>query len=166
MVRAARLVMESVAKYKGIYNDTSNVIKVPTYQTDNYINKNINDVKASLEGKNIDIVTIGSGDVIVNQYPKQNITLKEHEKLFLVTNNNDIIMPNLFNWSLGNAKKFFELANISYMTEGYGYVKEQSIPEGTLLDKNVEIKITLYDKYYYVPPQENPEQNNGNPETQ
>ncbi len=166
MVRAARLVMESVAKYKGIYNDTSNVIKVPTYQTDNYINKNINDVKASLEGKNIDIVTIGNGDIIVNQYPKQNITLKEHEKLFLVTNNNDIIMPNLFNWSLGNAKKFFELANISYMTEGYGYVKEQSIPEGTLLDKNVEIKITLYDKYYYVPPQENPEQNNVNPETQ
>lgn len=165
MVRAARLVMESVAKYKGIYNDTSNVVKVPTYKIENYVNKNINDIKGSLEGKNIDIITIGNGDTIVNQYPGPNSTITEHEKLFLVTNNSDITMPNMSNWSLGNAKKFFELANVSYMTEGYGYVKEQSIPEGTLLDKSVEIKITLYDKYYYVPPeqpetQENPEQNN------
>lgn len=163
MVRAARLVMESVAKYKGIYDDTSNVEKVPTYTLENYINKNINDVKQSFEGKNIEIITIGNGNTIVNQYPKVNSTITEKEKLFLVTDNNDITMPNLTNWSLGNAKKFFELANISYMTEGYGYVKEQSIPEGTLLDKSVEVKIVLYDKYYYSPPEPVENQTTENP---
>ena len=159
MVHATRLVMESVAKYKGMYDGSSNKEKTKEYKVENYINKNIEEVKSSLEGKNIEIITIGNGDTVVNQYPNENSKLVEKEKLFLVTNGNEIIMPNLTNWSLGNAKKFFELTNTSYITEGYGYVKEQSIAPGTILDKNVEIKIILYDKYYYVPP-ENNEQNN------
>ena len=164
MVRATRLVMESVAKFKGIFNDTSNIEKIENYILPNFQNVSLERTQKMLENKKLDKIIIGNGNKIISQYPSSGEKILENEKIFLVTDGNEITVPNFTGWSMGNVKKFFELSHLTYTSEGYGYVKEQSIEPGTVIDKNAEIKLIFYNKYFYTPPNIDENQNNENNE--
>ena len=56
-------------------------------------------------------------------------------------------MPNLKNWSRKEAITLFEMIGIKYNIEGYGYVTEQSIESGTIINNESEISIKLSNKY-------------------
>lgn len=148
VVEATKSVMESVAKFKKIFNDTSNIQVVETYQIDNYNNCSIDNVKNDLEKYGFNLVVIGDGEKIVNQYPKAGTTLITGDKVYLVTNGNSITLPDMIGWSLADVQKFFELSNFNYTTEGYGYVYEQSIGKDTVLTSDSIVNYKLKDKFF------------------
>lgn len=111
---------------KGENNEESKVIKV-----DNYISKELESINTLFSNKNINIVTIGKGKYITNQYPVKNSSLLLGGKLFLVTNSKEIVIPDMTSWSRGDVKTYCNLINLSCEFNGYGYVTSQSIPANT-----------------------------------
>ena len=87
---------------------------------------------------------IGNGNKITNQYPKSNTIV--NGKVFLLTNDNNINIPNLVGYSRKDAINLMKLLNLHYDIEGNGYVYEYSVE----VDKNnkpAKVKLKLSDKY-------------------
>lgn len=148
MVNATRSVMESVAKFKNIFNDKSNIQVVDTYEINNYNNQSLESVKDELISHGLNLVVIGNGEKIVAQYPKKDTTLVTGDKIYLVTNGDNITLPDMINWSLSDVQKFFELTNFNYTVEGYGYVYEQSVGKDTILTNDMTVNLKLKDKFF------------------
>ena len=134
--------VEEVASYAKLTEASSDVDNSKIITISNYISKKYADIKEDLSKKNIDIVLIGDGNYVINQYPEKNSTLLENGKLFIVTNSSKITMPDLTGWSLNEVKTFASLANLELNYNGYGFVTKQSIEKNTIID-NTSLEVEL-----------------------
>ena len=134
--------LDEIAAYANLTNNSetkeSKIIKL-----DNYISSNMENTKDKLLNSGLNVITLGTGKYVINQYPLKNINVVEKEKIFLVSNKDDYIMPDLTNWSISDVKIFANLTNINLSIEGNGYVKTQSIEVGAPLTKDSELNVTL-----------------------
>lgn len=128
--------IEEIASYAKLTEYKSDADPSKIIKLDNYISKNLDTTLEELKNKKINIITIGNGKYIINQYPLKNKTLLSGEKLFLLTNDKEIKMENLKGWSLSEVKTYCNLIGLNLEYSGYGYVINQSIEENTILDIN------------------------------
>lgn len=128
--------IEEIASYAKLTESKSDADPSKIITLDNYISKNLDTTLEELKNKKINIITIGNGKYIINQYPLKNKTLLSGEKLFLLTNNKEIKMEILKGWSLSEVKTYCNLIGLNLEYSGYGYVINQSIEENTILDIN------------------------------
>lgn len=128
--------IEEIASYAKLTESKSDADPSKIIKLDNYISKNLDTTLEELKNKKINIITIGNGKYIINQYPFKNKTLLSGEKLFLLTNNKELKMENLKGWSLSEVKTYCNLIGLNLEYSGYGYVINQSIEENTILDIN------------------------------
>lgn len=136
--------IKNIAKYKNIKTEKKQSTNLEEVKVDNYINKDINIIKQILEEKNINVIQIGNGNKIIDYYPKEKII--SNSRIILITNGNEIKLPNMKNWSKREAKYLLDYLNIKYNLIGEGYVIEQSIPEETVITNELEIEIKLNKK--------------------
>ena len=129
---------KNITKYLNI---TDKVKDKEEIVVESYYNKNVNDIKSNLESKNIKVMVLGDGDKIIDQYPSSNTTIYEDDLVVLKSNKLNNIMPNLIGLSYKEATNILKLMNIEYSLEGNGYVYEQSIEEGEVVDTLVNIKL-------------------------
>ena len=87
--------IEEIAKHAKLTDETKEVDLSKVIDIDNYLSKDIGTVTTMLENKKIDVVVIGNGKYIINQYPIKNNTVLENGKLFLVTNGTEIKMHDM-----------------------------------------------------------------------
>lgn len=131
-------VISNIAKYKNMYSDieeqNSNIQK---YIMPSYLSTSTITSKNQLEKLNLNVVVIGDGDKIINQYPTKGTTVLTGDKIFLVTNSKNIKMPDMTNWARSDVVKFANLSKIEYKTTGYGYVKKQNIKAGSLINNQL-----------------------------
>ena len=143
--KMVRETIKNIAKYLNIEeNDTSNDLK--SYILKSYINKDITTVKKELDSLNIDVVTLGNGKRIIEQSIKAGDTIIEGEKLILKTNDEDILMPSLINWSYKDVTSFCRMTSLECNFDGYGYVTNQSITTDTKISNGSKLNITLKSK--------------------
>ena len=136
--------IEEIAKHAKLTDETKEVDLSKVINVDNYLSKDVSSVTTMLENKNIAVEVIGDGKYIIDQYPLKNNPILENGKLFLVTNYTNITMPNMLGWSLNDVKNYCNLIGLNFEYSGYGYVMEQSIGEGTILDlANMSLTIKL-----------------------
>ena len=136
--------IKNVAKYKNINTKQRETTNIENYDLENYINKDIEQSRQKLQQKGLNVITIGNGDTIVDYYPKQKITT--NDRIILITNGNEFKMPNMTNWSKRETKYLLDYLKIKYNITGEGYVTEQSIPEGTVINNELELEIKLNKK--------------------
>ena len=134
-------VIEAVAKYKGLLGSNANSDSQVKITLDNYINKNTVDVVNELEEKGLEVIKLGDGDKIIKQYPNKNLTLLSGDKVYLLTNDKNILMPSLIGYSRIEAIALLDLIGVDYELDGYGVVTEQSIAPDSIIDGIV--KLTL-----------------------
>jgi len=137
--------IKNITKYKGIFSDDK-IKYEELYKLDLYINKDVNSVKEELENNNLDVIVIGNGDKIINQYPNKNTEVVDNDKIFLLTNSKVYKMPDLTNWSRYDITKYCELINLECTFSGSGYAKSQSISKNTIIKDNSKLKIELEKK--------------------
>ncbi len=141
---AMKDIVKNVSKYYNIYNDSNS--KDNKNQTiKNYLNQDIETVKNDLQQYNITPLIIGDGSLVTDQYPK-NAKLTSDSKVFLITNSENYLMPNLIGYSRSDIEVLFSYLKIPYNIKGNGYVTSQSIPEGTKLTKDLKVEFTLESK--------------------
>ena len=135
--------VKDISNYKSIYKEET--MSSSTYKLENYTNKNTKAVSNELKDIFSDVVVIGNGDLIINQYPKKDEVVSTTEKIYLVTNEKETVMKNLYNYSKRELDTYLNLSKINAKVEGTGFVYNQSIKVGELIEDN-EIIIKLKDK--------------------
>ena len=142
VARMTTKAIDEIASYANLTNEKnekeSKIIKL-----ENYISSNMENTKEKLSNSGLNVITLGTGKYVINQYPLKNINVVKGEKIFLVSNKDDYIMPDVTNWSISDIKTFANLTNINLNIEGNGYVKTQSIEVGAPLTKDSELNVTL-----------------------
>ena len=128
--------IEEIASYAKLTESKSDTDPSKIITLDNYISKYLDTTLEELKNKKIDVIILGNGKYIINQYPLKNKTLLSGEKLFLLTNDKEIKMENLKGWSLSEVKTYCNLIGLKLEYNGYGYVINQSIEENAILDVN------------------------------
>ncbi len=102
----------------------------------------IYDNNACIQSKNLNVLTIGSGKYVINQYPKKDKKIPTGSKVILITNG-DLTMPNITGYSSNEAITICKLLQLKYHINGVGNVISTSIPEGTPITKYMPIEINL-----------------------
>lgn len=139
-------VIENISKYYNIYDETEQNTKKITYMVDSYMNKKVEDVKKILGDNGISVEVIGDGDTIINQYPSKGIVITKGNRVFLTTNSNIITIPNFKGWSKKDVVTYLEQTNISYQTEGIGYLTSQNLVNVTYQD-GMTLELKFEEKY-------------------
>ena len=136
--------IEEIAKHAKLTEETKEVDLSKVIDIDNYLSKDIGTVTTLLENKKINVIVIGNGKYITNQYPIKNSTVLENGKLFLVTNATEIKMPDMTGWSLSDVKNYCNLIGLALDYSGYGYVVSQSLANDTVIDvTNMTLTVQL-----------------------
>lgn len=142
---ASKTLIEDVSTYLGIVDEGHGEVST-SFLTDYYINKKLDVVKVEVENKDINPIIIGNGEKIIKQYPSKGVVMDANEKLFLLTNGNELKYTNIEGWSRNDLEEYAKLLGVTFNYAGYGYAT------GTMLDgrtvvKGETIDITLSPKY-------------------
>ena len=139
-------VVENVSKYYNIYDkETENIVN-NNVVLDSYYNMKSSTVKKDLESKGLEVVVIGNGDTVINQYPNKGITTTKGNRVFLLTNGNEIMIPKFTNWSRKDVYTYLYLANIKFTSNGIGYLTSQSVADVKYEDGMI-LEINFSEKY-------------------
>ena len=135
--------VESVAKYKNIEDrisdkDPTKIVKIGNYQSMPILTatKELNEI-------GVKPVIVGNGSNVIKQFPSKNTTTSIQSKVFLLTNGDTFIMPNVINYSSKDIIELCNLLGLKYTLNGFGYVESTSIAEGTEVHKGDSISINL-----------------------
>ena len=137
-------IIENVSKYYNIYKENKEVT-TKTYEIKNYLNENIDKVKEELTNQADNLIIIGNGDIVINQYHIQKTTTY-YDKVFIVTNDKNIALPNLIGYSKSDLEVLFSFLDIPYIIKGNGYVISQSIEPGITITPDMEVEVILGNK--------------------
>lgn len=135
-------IVQDVETYYNITKINSN--SVSSYTMPNFLNNNVDNVKNTLSLAGVKYEVIGDGTKVINQYPLSGTIV--NGRVFIITNSNNIGIPNMVGYSRKDAINLAKILNIEYNLEGNGYVNNYSVE----LDSNgkvTKINITLSDKY-------------------
>lgn len=135
-------IMQSTLDYINVKKSNENTSE-NSYLLSNYIGKNINDSMSELSANTDNIVVLGEGTNIINQFPTFGNNVNKNDRIFLLTEDTQYIVPNFKNWPKTDVLKYAELTNIKVDFDGNGYVKEQSIAPGKYVKPGEEIKLKL-----------------------
>ena len=129
--KAVTEIIKNMNKYLNIFEDEQKETTLKNTKIDNYLNKDLNEVKNKTKG--IKKLIIGNGSKVINQYPEKDAVLDTNETLILLTNSDENKLPDLKGYSKLEAKAVCNMLNIKCTFKGYGYVNKQNI-------KNKKIK--------------------------
>lgn len=142
--KEVKQIVESIAKYKNleelmVEEDKSKIVNIK-----NYINNNTDETIAELTKLGLDVVTIGLGDRVIDQFPMKGSTLLVGNKVYIKTNSSNIILPNMLGWTSTDATSYCSLVKLNCEMDGYGNVVGQSIEEGEPIssDSILELKLS------------------------
>lgn len=103
--------------------------KTASHSVPNVTNTQVQAASETLKELAYDVVVIGNGTKVIDQYPLGETKLLEGEKVILKTDG-DLIIPNMIGWSLREVLKVSHLAELELNTAGNGYVTKQSLSPG------------------------------------
>ncbi|MDD4036214.1 MAG: penicillin-binding protein [Bacilli bacterium] len=149
IIKSVKKIVEDTATYLGIINNNTNSEEIINYNLPSFINKETNVVTQLLKEKSIPNIIIGTGDKIIDQYPKAGTNINTKDKVFLITNNKEIIMPNIIGWSSKEVMTLIKILGINYNIDGYGFVVEQSISPETKINFEEELVVKLKPKFNF-----------------
>ena len=141
-----KMVIKDVATYLNMYN-TKEEKKDSRLTVESYINKDTELVKDSLIRNSINVTLLGDGNRIINQYPVSGTIINKGDRVFLQTNDNNILMPNMIGYSRNDVLVFTSFIGLTPTFTGNGYVVSQSIKEGTPITSDMELSFELKNNF-------------------
>ena len=136
-------VVEEVAKTMNLSEAINDVDETKIIALSNYISKNVETTVEELKNKNLNPITIGKGNTIINQYPLNRESVLIGDKVFLLTNDTTYLFPDVNGWSTSEIVTYCNLIGLKYTLNGYGHVVSTSLATDSPIDFNVPLEITL-----------------------
>lgn len=130
-------VIEQALKMDESHQTQTTIATVP-----NVVGMPLDKAQNSLNQQKFKPIVFGAGRIVTKQFPIGQSQQLNNQRVFIQTQG-DIVMPDMQNWSKNDALIFATMANIDVNFEGSGFVKEQSIKAGTLLQTKQHITLQL-----------------------
>jgi penicillin-binding protein 2B len=92
--------IEDIANYKGLFKDIFEDSSITNYSMPNLLNKNHETAEEIINQYTNNVFIIGNGEEIKSQYPKSNVTVNSLNNVFLITNYDNLKIPNITGMSL------------------------------------------------------------------
>ena len=143
LAKVVTTVVEDIANYKNIANLETTNTNEQIIVFDNYINTSVVESEEKLKQMGLNPIILGDGKYIINIYPKKGAKVIKGTKIFIITSNNNIVMPDITNWSENEVKTFAGLVGIKCNINGYGKVISQSIEKNTIIDSTSVLNVEL-----------------------
>lgn len=143
IAKPVKSIVESIAKYKNLDQLVVEADKTKIINVQNYINKDVTSSVEELKNLGLDVIVIGDGTRIINQFPTKGNTAMKGNKIFLDTNSVNITLPNMIGWTSNEVGNYCNSSEISYNIAGYGRVTEQSVLPGSIVQRGSSIDFTL-----------------------
>lgn len=144
---AIKEIVQNISKYYGNDDSTNSSIAITDYKVPSLVNKKTDYAKTLLDSNGIKYTIIGNGNKIIKQSPNKNTVITNKDTVYLITNDDNLTVPNVVGLSSKVAKDLLEKLGIKVNLNGVGYVTEQSIPEGTTITENLEMNLNLSPKF-------------------
>ena len=116
-------------------------LEVASYKIENYKGKTISDVRTSLDSVGANYSVFGNGSKIIDQYPSSGINYNTKERLLLFTNDSNVTMPDLTNYSVKEADVVLSKLGIKHTINASGYIGYQSVSAGTVINSDTEVTL-------------------------
>ena len=145
---AVKEVVTNIAKYYGeSVTEVDTQESVVQYVMPSFANKSLALVTNTLNNSGItNQVVIGNGEKVVKQYPSKKTTITNKDRVFLITNDNNITVPNVVGYSSKEAESLLKLLGMNVVLNGKGYVTSQSMVD-VKVEKNATITLELNPKF-------------------
>lgn len=133
------------------YDSSKNISnEIVKYNMPNVLSKTYNEAREILAKTNSDVYKIGNGNTVIKQYPEKGETIYTNSKVFLLTDDGSTTLPDFTNWTRKELIAYWNMSGIAFNFNGYGIVSDQSIPAGTIVNKEDEVNITFKQIDSYV----------------
>jgi penicillin-binding protein 2B len=139
----AKEIVTNISKYYNIYEENNEKIESSQITVNNYLNKNVSDIKKELTDNGLEVIVLGNGKKIIKQYPETNSNLIKGDKIFLLTNGDNFTMPDLTNYGKIEVKTVSSMLNIGLEITGNGYVINQSIKKDEEIKEDMILEVEL-----------------------
>ena len=145
---AVKSIIENISKYYGNDDYTNpNKVEINKYKVPNFKNQILDKSTTNLTTENIKYKIIGNGNKVINQYPKASSEITNKDTVYLFTNEQNNLMPDLTGLSSKDSYNIAKILGLNVKLEGKGNVVSQSIPKDTPLQLNQELIINLNPKF-------------------
>lgn len=144
-IETVKSLTTNISKYLKLSEETKSTEMV-CVEIDSYINKDTSEVKKSLESKLVVPIILGSGNKIIKQYPVSGSSVMSYDKVFLLTNDYDVKMPNIIGYSAKDVISLSNILGLDYKLNGTGFVTNALIPEGSDVNTSTVLEVTLESK--------------------
>ena len=144
---AVKELVENLSKYYGTESKNEETETIKEFKLANYVNKKIETIKPALDINGVNYSIIGTGYKVIKQYPEKNDIITSKDTLYLITNDQNLGIPNVVGLSGKVASNLLEQLGVKVILNGVGYVTEQSIVETTPITPGLEITLTLFPKF-------------------
>lgn len=117
--------------------------EITTYVMPECVNHSIEYVNQQFQDISANIVVLGSGERVIDQYPKAGSEVTSSTKVFLLTDASSFALPDMTGWTRKDVTGLWEVSGYGIKMEGLGTVVSQNIEPGTIVSKNDTIEVTL-----------------------
>lgn len=121
------------------------VVQIVKNKMPNVLNLDATKAKENISQLGADVYILGDGKNIIKQYPEGGDNLYTKEKVFLLTSNENIKMPDMTGWTRKEVSIFWNVSNVEFIFKGVGVVFGQSIKKDEIIPKNQIVEIRLRD---------------------
>lgn len=133
-------IMENSLRYMNIVPNGEDIIEATVVRET--IGKDSTEMIAQLKQDGFKPVVVGEGGRIESQYPKAGTKLTEGSVILLKTAG-ATTLPDFTGWSKKMVLSFKMLSGLDIRINGDGYVTEQSLSKGTVIEKNEPVVLQL-----------------------
>jgi len=129
--------IEEIASYAKLTENQENIIENKTVTIDNYISKETEGSVALLNEAKLKPIVIGKGKYVIDQYPLKGTNVLNGSKVFLLTNNEERIMPSIIGWSRSEVESLCTLSKVTCQFDG------SSVEEGSDILSDTVVSVLL-----------------------
>jgi penicillin-binding protein 2B len=133
-----------VNNYRKDQSDVPNVevtISINDFSLKNYINHSLEYALNDLANKANKIVVLGSGNTIINQYPKATNTILSNQPLFLLTDYQNLTMIDYIGMNKKDLIAYFDLMGVKYNFIGEGLAVVSNLEVGQTINLNEVVEV-------------------------
>ena len=113
------------------------------YSMPNLLAHNVNEIDEIMQDIDLNVVIIGDGSNILDQYPKEKADVYTDQKVFVKTDGSNIYLPDFTGWTRKDVIGYWNLSRLPITLKGYGVAYEQSVSAGSIVDSNSQIEISF-----------------------
>ncbi|RNA69692.1 penicillin-binding protein [Alteribacter keqinensis] len=110
---------------------------------EDFSGESVEKTEETLKNYGLDPVIIGEGNTVISQFPNPEMSILPYEKVFMRTNEEEFLIPDMSGWSGRQVHAWTRLADMEVTIDGSGFVISQSVPAGTEVTSGQNLSVEL-----------------------